>query len=197
MGTTPEASLYKSASLQQGYFTSRQAKKAGYHDSNFARYVKNKIWIHEGRGIYRLAHYPPSDRPDLVYWSLWSCNKNWDVQGVFSHETALAIHNLSDLMPANYHISVPHGFRRRHLPKNLILHYTTLEEQDIWQLEGYQVTSPRRTIQDVILDETISEEHVLQTVSDGLENGMISLSLVKSIKSARAKRILTALKNNA
>jgi len=64
-----EHNLFGIASLQQGYFTARQAKEAGYADSRFSYHVRKGRWIREGRGIYRLANYPPGDRPDLVYWS--------------------------------------------------------------------------------------------------------------------------------
>ncbi len=51
------------------------------------------------RGIYRLAHYPVAERPELVLWILWSCNRKRELQGICSHdirrhETALDIHEL-------------------------------------------------------------------------------------------------------
>jgi len=190
-----EQRLYDIASLQQGYFTARQAKEAGYADSRFAYHVKKGRWIREGRGIYRLANYPVGDRPDLVYWSLWSCNRSGDIQGVFSHQTALAIHDLSDAMPAQYHLTVPKNFRRYHKPpENLILHFADLGGNDVWECEGYKVTSPERTICDVLLDDSISEELVIQAIVDGLQKGVISSAqlkkLAKELKSERTKRIL-------
>lgn len=190
-----EQQLYGIASLQQGYFTARQAKEAGYADSRFAYHVKKGRWVREGRGIYRLANYPIGDRPDLVYWSLWSCNRSGDVQGVFSHQTALAIHDLSDVMPALYHLTVPKGFRRYHKPpKNMVLHFADIQKDDVWEFEGYKVTSPERTIRDVLLNEGISEELVIQAISDGLQKGIISSSkltrLTSQLKSKRIKRIL-------
>ena len=117
-----EQRLFEAASLQQGYFTSQQAKKAGYSDSRFTYHVKKGRWVREGRGIYRLASYPLGDRPDLVFWSLWSCDRRGNVQGIFSHQTALAIHDLSDVMPARYHLTVPKKFRKFHAtPENIVL----------------------------------------------------------------------------
>ena len=190
-----EHSLYQIASLQQGYFTSRQAKEAGYSDSRFLYHVKRGRWIREGRGIYRLANYPIGDRADLVYWSLWSCNRSGEPQGVFSHQTALAIHDLSDIMPASYHLTVPKQFRRFHkLPKNLRLYFTDLQDEDISEFEGYRVTTPDRTIYDVLLDQMISDEVVIQALSDGLQKGVISLGfltqLANKLDSERVKRIV-------
>ncbi len=190
-----EQKLYEIASLQQGYFTSRQAKEAGYADSRFAYHVKKGRWVREGRGIYRLANYPIGDRPDLVYWSLWSCNRSGNVQGVFSHQTALAIHDLSDVMPAQYHLTVSKGFRKYHaIPENLVLHFADVEGDEVWEFEGYKITSPERTVRDVLLDEGISDELVIQAISDGLQKGVISSSQLSGIadhfKSERIKRIL-------
>lgn len=192
-----EQKLYEIASLQQGYFTARQAKEAGYSDSRFAYHVKTGRWIREGRGIYRLANYPLGDRPDLVYWSLWSSDRRGEVQGVFSHQTALAIHDLSDVMPAKYHLTVPRSFRRYHaLPENLVLHFTDLQAKEVWEFEGYKVTTPERTIRDVLLDDRISEESVIKAISDGLNKGVISsdriAKLTDELDSERIKRILDA-----
>jgi hypothetical protein len=56
-------------------------------------------------------------------WQLWSRNRNDDIQGVFSHETALALYELSDVMPGKLHMTVPHGFdRSAAIPPVLVLH---------------------------------------------------------------------------
>ncbi|GAB4229718.1 MAG: hypothetical protein Tsb0021_07600 [Chlamydiales bacterium] len=192
---TNEQRLYDIASLQQGYFTARQAKEAGYTDSRFAYYVKKGRWTREGRGIYRLANYPVGDRPDLVYWSLWSCSRSGEVQGVFSHQTALAIHDLSDVMPAKYHLTVPTSFRKFNAPpENLVLHFGHLHPHEVLEFEGFKVTSPEKTINDVLLDGRIPEEFVIQAILDGLAKGVISksrlISATEPFKSDRVKRIM-------
>lgn len=195
---TNEQRLYEIACLQQGYFTARQAKEAGYADSRFGYYVKKGRWTREGRGIYRLANYPIGDRPDLVYWSLWSSNRKGEVQGVFSHQTALAIHDLSDVMPAKYHLAVPTAFRKYHSPpENLILHFSNLQSTEISEYQGYRVTTPEKTIYDVLLDDSISEETVIQAITDGLSRGILSKSRLKSLiaplESDRINRIINEL----
>ncbi len=190
-----EEHLYRIASLQQGYFTSYQAKKAGYSDSRFAYHVRAGNWIREGRGIYRLANYPVGERPDLVYWSLWSTNRQGEVEGVFSHQTALSIHELSDAMPAKYSMTVSKKFRRYHPPpENLVLYFANLSQKEIWEFEGYKVTSPKRTIQDVLLDESCPEELVIQGIIDGLRKGVITQDQIfefqANLQSDRTNRIL-------
>ncbi|MBS0622955.1 MAG: type IV toxin-antitoxin system AbiEi family antitoxin domain-containing protein [Verrucomicrobia bacterium] len=63
--------LLRIAEAQQGYFTSRQAEECGFPRSNFHRKIQAGKWIKEQlRGIYRLANYPPTARPELALWTL-------------------------------------------------------------------------------------------------------------------------------
>src|SRR5690349_15577310 len=116
-------SLYEVAAPQAGYFQLAQARAAGYSPPLLEYYVREGRVERVGRGIFRLAHFPPSDHEDLVIAWLWS-----DRLGVFSHETALLLHELSDALPARQHMTVPSAWARRRLrvPKNLILHFADL-----------------------------------------------------------------------
>jgi len=92
--------LFDLAEQQQGFFTTKQAKAAGFAENTHPYHVQAGNWIREHRGIYRLALFPAPDRPDLVLWSLWSRNRKEEVDGVYSHQTALSLYELSDLNPA-------------------------------------------------------------------------------------------------
>src|SRR5580692_363189 len=104
--------LYEIVEGQQGFFTTKQAKVAGFAENTHPYHVQAGNWIREHRGIYRLAKFPISDRPDLVLWSLWSRNRKEEIEGAYSHQTALSLHELSDLNPAKLHMTVPTHFRR-------------------------------------------------------------------------------------
>jgi predicted transcriptional regulator of viral defense system len=176
MGKTQESerTIRTIASRQQGYFTARQALEAGY--SYPSQYYQSETgnWIREERGIYRLADYAAVDRLDLVLWSLWSSDRKGKPQGVFSHETALSIHELSDVMPASLHMIVPLSFRRSaKIPAVLVIHRTTLASADIQAMEGYSVTRPLRTIIDVAAAATISADLLEQAVRQGLQRGLV------------------------
>jgi hypothetical protein len=54
---------------QQGFFTTKQAKAAGYAENTHPYHVQAGNWVRENRGIYRLANFPESKRPDLMLWS--------------------------------------------------------------------------------------------------------------------------------
>jgi predicted transcriptional regulator of viral defense system len=136
-------------------------------------------WIKALRGIYRLSQYPLTERPELVLWTLWSRNKQDISQGIWSHETALDIHDLSDVMPAKMHMTVPPHFRRTlSTPKNLVLHFATVTTTDIETHQGYRVTTPLRTLLDIIEAGTLSQEHMQYAVKEGLRKGTLLLNEV-------------------
>ena len=176
MGTTQESerNIRSIASRQQGYFTARQALEAGY--SYPSQYYQSETgnWIREGYGVYRIADYTSADRPDLVLWSLWSRDSKGKPQGVFSHETALSIYELSDVMPARLHMTVPLSFRKSaRIPAILVIHRATLEPVDLQVMEGYSVTRPLRTIIDVAVAGTISADLLEQAIRQALQRGLV------------------------
>src|SRR5689334_5672516 len=99
--------LFAIADAQQGYFTSRQAEQCGYYRAHFNRYLISGEWLRVQRGIYRLARYPVTERPELALWMLWSQNRQGVVQGVWSHDTALDFYEICDIMAAKMHMTVP------------------------------------------------------------------------------------------
>ena len=104
--------LYETAQSQQGFFTTKQATRAGFAEKTHAYHVKVGNWIREHRGIYRLADFPTAERPDLMLWYLWSQNRQEVLEGTYSRDTALSLHELSDIMPSKLHMTVPKHFRR-------------------------------------------------------------------------------------
>jgi predicted transcriptional regulator of viral defense system len=173
--TGNESRLFQVAEGQQGYFTTKQAVACGYVDQNHRHHVVSGGWIREHRGIYRLARFPASPQGQYVLWTLWSRNRQESPQGVFSHQTALSIHELSDVMPAKLHLTVPPDFRRNSaLPKVLVLHRATLSGSDIETRQGYRVARPLRAIADLLCDGNESRDHLRQALRQGLERGLIT-----------------------
>jgi predicted transcriptional regulator of viral defense system len=122
------------------------------------------------RGIYRLVHFPASEHEDLVVAWLWS-----EHAGVFSHETALALHDLSDLLPAKLHMTLPVSWQHRRLrvPAGLVLHYADLGDEDQTGFSAVPVTSPRRTLWDCVAA-NVSPDQVWKAVLQALQRGLIS-----------------------
>jgi predicted transcriptional regulator of viral defense system len=179
---TAENKLYSIAARQMGFFTARQAVEAGYKDANHSFHVKNGNWEKIQRGIYRLTRYPRTPESEFVVYSLWSRNRKGIPQGVYSHETALSINELSDANPAKLHMTVPPGFRRNgRIPKILSLHKDVLTPNEIMEHGGYHVTRPVRTIRDILNSAAVNPEIIEQALADGLKTGIISIEEMKTL----------------
>jgi hypothetical protein len=109
-----------------------------------------------------------------MLWHLWSRNRLGEPQGVFSHATALTLHDLSDVMPAKLDMTVPPGFRRMAAtPDVLRLHHARLSERDVQTIDGVRATTPLRTLIDVIAEGVIAPELQVQAVDQALRRGLI------------------------
>jgi predicted transcriptional regulator of viral defense system len=173
---TATDSLFEIAEGQQGYFTAKQAADAGYQLGSQAHHAKSGNWVRVERGIYRLARFPQSSEEQLVIYALWSRNRAGEPEGVYSHQTALSIHELSDVNPAKLHMTVPTAFRRNaETPKILVLHRASLDEENVEQRQGFAVTRPLRTIIDLTATEAVSRDIIEQALAEGRERGLITI----------------------
>ena len=116
-----------------------------------------------------------TERPDLALWSLWSKNRKEEVEGVYSHQTAISLHELSDLNPAKLHMTVPPNFRRNsEIPGVLVLHHSHLAESSIQSGPGYRYTRPLRTVVDLIEDGTVEKNFIRQAARQAVDRGLIT-----------------------
>ena len=176
--------LYRCVVGQQGIFTTKQAEEAGYKRNNHPYHVRKGNWIREMRGIYRLLMFPQDDEDaQLVLWYLWARNRDERPQGVYSHDTALRIYDLSDLMPAKLHMTVSKKFRRfNSIPDILVLWRGSLNESDIRIMRGFAVTTPLKTLLDVAIAKHLEEALIWQAVKEAAERGLISSNDEKKIR---------------
>jgi predicted transcriptional regulator of viral defense system len=137
--------LYALAAGQEGLFTTQQASEAGYSSQLLVHYVRIGRVTRVRRGVYRLVHFPAGENEDLVSVWLWS-----EQQGVLSHQTALALHNLSDVLPSRIHLTLPAPWRHRRLrsPPGVVLHYAGITGVERSWYGAVPVTSPTRTLMD-------------------------------------------------
>lgn len=181
--------LFEAAEQQQGLFTTKQAKAAGFAENTHPYHVQAGNWIREHHGIYRLALFPSPDRPDLVLWSLWSMNRKEEIEGVYSHQTALSLHVLSDLNPAKPHMTVPEGFRRNsEIPGILVLHYYDLPKSDIQIGSGFKYTRPLRTILDLIKAGATEPTFIRQALQQAIERGLVTRQQLRSARCSEETR---------
>lgn len=192
--------LYGIAQDQHGFFTTKQAKAAGFAENTHPYHVQARNWIREYRGIYRLANFPQGERPDLMLWYLWSRNRKEIPEGVYSHQTALSLADLSDTMPAKLGMTVPLRFRRNsEIPRVLMLHYADIPESDIEMVYGVRVTKPMRTILDLLEQEEMPIALLRQALQEGLRRGIIRRGEIAEARNriGKSKQLRTAFEKVA
>lgn len=133
------------AADQFGYVSTSQAVARGVSRNALRMMATRGVLERVSWGVYRVPTFPASPFAEYMEASLWPAG----APGVVSHESALAIRDLSDVNPAKVHITLPKAFRvRRTLPGHLVLHNDDLPEEDITQVEGIPTTTVRRAIED-------------------------------------------------
>ena len=186
--------LHQTAQAQQGFFTTKQAIRAGFAETTHSYHIKVGNWIREHRGIYRLADYPTAERPDLMLWYLWSQNRREVPEGTYSHDTALSLHELSDLMPSKLHMTVPKEFRRNSkLPEILVLYRAHLDPDEGQEMHGVRVTRPLRTIVDLLETGHVDRTQLKQAVDEAIRRGLIGKREIDRISNDKVQTSLREL----
>jgi len=176
--------LYDVASGQEGLFTTIQAADAGYSPQLLQKHLQAGRIQRVRRGVYRLVHFPPGDHEDLAAVWLWS-----DRAGVFSHETALFLHGLSDVLPARVHLILPAAWRARRLrvPPGVVLHYADVARDERAWVGPVPATAPRRTLADCIAS-GVAPDLVEQAIEQAGARGIVPRDAVAELKRAAEAR---------
>ena len=164
-------SLRATAQGQGGYFTAKQARRSGYGYPHLEYHVSTGAFERIEHGLYRLADIPVAENDDLIRLSLWSRNRADEPQAVVSHESALVIHELAELLPDEVHLTVPPGFRKEP-PQGCILHKAVLLPAEVEERIGFRVTNPLRTLLDIAAG-TTSQEQLEKAVAEALNRGLV------------------------
>lgn len=168
--------LYRIAEDQAGYFTAAQARAAGLHQVRLVQLAEQEDIERVSRGVYRVARFPVSRFGHYMEAVLWPQVRRPDIAGVISHQSALAIHELSDVSPARVHLTLPTAVRiRREVPKGLVIHHADLASDDVERVEGVPVTTPARSIRDAHASH-LGNELVAQAIADGRRSGALSMA---------------------
>jgi predicted transcriptional regulator of viral defense system len=158
--------LFSVAEGQAGYFTTTQAQRAGYSRGLVAHHAKAGAFERVRSGVYRLTRFPGSPREDLYIAWLEA-----GPRAVVSHDSALELYGLSDLLPAETHLTLPRTSSRRR--SGIRMHTTRLESSDIAVRDGLPVTTVARTIANVARSGGASEL-IAQAVHEALNRGLVT-----------------------
>lgn len=173
--------LFQIASQQGGYFTARQAHQSGFTKYLIRHHARGGRFQRVQRGLYRLRQFPTSPQDHVI--------EAWLAAGsdaVVSHESALSLHGLADVVPSAVHLTVPrtHRWVRRRVPKGVKLHTSTrpLSPEDIVASGPLRVTAPARTIVDAA-ESGAGPEQIILAVRQALAQGLTTRRrLLESLK---------------
>jgi predicted transcriptional regulator of viral defense system len=192
---TPDAiALNRISYGQDGYFTSRQARESGFSPQLLAHHVRSGRYEHVRRGLYRLRDYPGSSHEEVrAKWLAVGAER-----AVVSHESALELHGLSDVLPNTVHLLVDRDDRGIKPPEGVVLHTTTkaLEPREVVSREGVRVTDPVRSILDAAGAGT-APEPIEMAVRQALDEGLATRRSLLARANRRGRRIADLVRRSA
>jgi predicted transcriptional regulator of viral defense system len=146
---TDTAIVKQLLSQGKGMFVASQAVKAGLHRQQLAGFVRAGILERAERGIY----ISPDGLDDALFWMQQRAQRI-----VYSHETALFLHKMTDRTPIRYSVTVPSSYKASEaLKESCKIYYIKQELIDLGKTEkrsgmGHTIVTYdlERTLCDVI-----------------------------------------------
>jgi predicted transcriptional regulator of viral defense system len=182
-------SLQRLAQSQGGYFRSDQAAAFGFTRANLSHHEKSGRFERIRPGVFRLTVLPrePTDH----FFAAWI--SVGPVDAVISHESALELYELADVVPNKIHITIPRSARWKRPPPDVSLHTVSqLAPSDVRWWRGLPVTTPERTLADVI-SAGLSREHVNAAVADALARGLTTRGALSRAASRKSAHVAEAI----
>jgi len=178
--------LYTLASTQAGYFTTPQAREHGVSWRALTHHAARGRFWRLRRGLYRFRDYPSSLNEEVVAaWLAIGADRS-----VVSHDTALDLYDLTDIISSSVHLIVPRAQRGLHPPAGVTLHTTTrpLVDDEITIREGIRLTTPERTLLDMVEAGT-ALEHTERGIQTALARGWIDAARFHRAADERGPRV--------
>lgn len=187
MSDVDHDSLYAHAEAQAGYFTVGQALEANMDRATLRHHARpGGRYQRVGRGLYRLRHFPPSPHEHVMAAWLPLGGRG----AVVSHESALELHDLSDVIPRVVHLTVPRSERgvRRRAGVQLHTSENPPEVKEIRQIAGLPVTGPEYSIFDA-LESGAQPEQIEMAIHQALDRGITTSSRLRRSAASRPDRV--------
>lgn len=170
--------VLEAAADQHGYVTTAQARMLGIHGDTIRKMAARDALKRVSWGVYRVPTFPPSLFSHYMEACLWPAG----VVGAISHESALAIRELSDVNPSKVHLTVPKNFRvRREIPRHLVVHNADLAAEELASVEGVPTTTVRRAIEDCHRKH-LGPALLRQAIEEGQRQGYLRADDVRELR---------------
>lgn len=161
--------LFDIASTQWGYFTTAQARDCGFSWALLSYHARSGRFTRVHHGIYRLRDYPSVPREEVIIAWLAAGKET----AAISHESALELLDLSDVVPSAVHVTVSREKRYLARLPDTIIHTAVapLTRRDTVVREGVRLTSPARSIVDAAEWGTAPEQ-IIMAVQQAIDRRM-------------------------
>lgn len=180
-----EAEAYQ----QSGFFTIDQAREHGVSRQLLSHHVRQGRFERVRRGLYRVLGFPTSQHDDIrEKWMAVGMDK-----AVLSHESALALLELSDNVPSKVHLLVSRRYRGLRRPPDVVIHTRPDDEKvsTVWR-DAMPVTAPARTLVDVAHE--LQPEQAAMATQQALSLGLLTRrQLEQEAARQRKTRVLETL----
>ena len=90
-------------------------------------------------------------------------------------------HQLSDVLPVRLHLTVPPSFRKAPPSTAVVFHKAVLATDDVQEAAGFRITSPQRTLLDVVSEPSFSREQLDKALADAVERGLVQRSWLRAM----------------
>ena len=124
----------KELSAKDGYLYTSDVVHSGIRKEHLKKYVDEGILIHETRGVYSFS----DGMSDEFVLLQKRCKK-----GIFSHDTALYFHGLSDRAPLIMTMTIPQNYNVYYLQDTMPQVHFKRVKPEWWALGIEEMTSPQ------------------------------------------------------
>jgi len=161
--------LWDLAAGQHGLFTASDALGAGVTRKSVDHLVARGEVERVGHGVYRFPTFPTSAQDPYQLAVLWTGTAG----ACLSHETALEVHGVTDLLPNRIHVTVPVGRRiRRAGGEAYCVHRQELAADQLgWWEQIATVTLPTAIVQ--CIQWGTPTYLIRQAIDQGARNGAL------------------------
>jgi predicted transcriptional regulator of viral defense system len=168
---------------QSGYFKASQARSHRVSRQLLDHYVRRGRFEHVRRGLYRVQGFPTAEHDDMR--EAWMAVGSIDA--LLSHESALALLDLSDNIPEAVHLLVPRRRRGLRSPPGVVIHTHPDNETiaTVWR-DGLPLTAPARTVLDVT--DRLQPEQLSMAVRQALRRGLLTTGQLQEEAESRHKQ---------
>jgi predicted transcriptional regulator of viral defense system len=182
--------LYEIAEAQGGFLAARQAVEAGVPRSTLSYHATEGDALERvAHGVYRVRRFPTPPHGHVI--AGWLALARAD--GVVSHESALELLDLADLIADEVHVTLPRAKRGLRTPPGVRVHFTDrlIDRGDRRRVFGIPVTGVERTLADVVRGGGWTEQMDL-AVREATRRGLTTRGRLEAALPARWRSRLAA-----